>query len=71
MAIHMCLTKETWEMTNKILTDVMKFDNFELQVGVGNDHATTHFGCETTEALLLVGAIRNGVREAYCFGGIL
>lgn len=49
----------------------MKFDNFELQVGVGNDHATAHFGCETTEALLLVGAIRNGVREAYCFGGIL
>ena len=49
----------------------MKFDNFELQVGVGNDHATAHFGCETTEALLLVGAIRNDVREAYCFGGIL
>lgn len=67
----MCLTKETWEMTNKILTDVMKFDNFELQVGVGNDHATAHFGCETMEALLLVGATRNGVREAYCFGGIL
>lgn len=49
----------------------MKFDNFKLQVGVGNDHATAHFGCETMEALLLVGAIRNGVREAYCFGGIL
>ena len=58
-------------MTNKILTDAMKFDNFKLQVRVGNDHATAHFGCETTEALLLVGAIRNGVREAYCFGGIL
>lgn len=58
-------------MTNKILTDVTKFDNFKLQVGVGNDHATAHFGCETMEALLLVGAIRNGVREAYCFGGIL
>ena len=49
----------------------MKFDNFELQVGVGNDHATAHFGCETMEALLLVGAIRNGVREVHCFGGIL
>ena len=58
-------------MTNKILTDAMKFDNFKLQVGMGNDHATAHFGCETMEALLLVGAIRNGVREAYCFGGIL
>ena len=58
-------------MSNKILTDAMKFDNFKLQVGVGNDHATAHFGCETMEALLLVGAIRNGVREAHCFGGIL
>ena len=58
-------------MTGKILTYMEKFDTCKLQVGVGNDHTTAYFGCETTEALLLVGAIRNNMRETYCLGYLL